>query len=125
MELMDSSGVNVTAMLGRFAEHWLPKKIASLNDYDIKIVKLQGEFTWHTHQETEEFFLVISGELTIQFRDRNVVLGPWDLFTVPRGVEHCPKAEVETAVMLIEPRGVVNPGDAGGVLTAELEDLTR
>ncbi len=121
---MDSSGVNVAAMLGRFTEHWAPKKIAELNDYDIKVVKLQGEFTWHTHPDTDEFFLVISGQLTIQLRDGNVVLRPGELFTVPRGQEHCPKAETETAVLLIEPRGVVNTGDTPSERTAELEDLT-
>ena len=80
--------VNVDAMLARFSEHWSPKKIAQINDYDVRIVKLQGDFTWHNHEDTEELFLVLSGELTIQMRDRNVVLGPRDLFVVPRGVEH-------------------------------------
>ncbi|HUC60284.1 MAG TPA: cupin domain-containing protein [Streptosporangiaceae bacterium] len=116
--------VSLSAMLACFTEHWQPKKIAGLNDYDIKIVKVLGEFTWHTHPETDEFFLVISGELTIQLRTGNVLLGPGELFVVPRGTEHCPQASAETAVMLIEPRGVVNTGDAGGHLTAELEDLT-
>jgi mannose-6-phosphate isomerase-like protein (cupin superfamily) len=119
-----ASAISLAAMLDRFTEHWQPKKIASLNDYDVKIVKVQGEFTWHTHPDTDEFFLVISGELTIQLRDGNVTLGPGELYVVPRGVEHCPKAMVETAAMLIEPRGVINTGDAGGDLTAELEDLT-
>jgi mannose-6-phosphate isomerase-like protein (cupin superfamily) len=85
--------VNVDAMLARFSEHWSPKKIAQINDYDVRIVKLQGDFTWHKHDDTEELFLVLSGELTIQMRDRNVVLGPRDLFVVPRGVEHCPRAD--------------------------------
>jgi cupin domain len=76
--------VNVDAMLARFSEHWPPKKIAQINDYDVRIVKLQGDFTWHKHDDTEELFLVLSGELTIQMRDRNVVLGPRDLFVVPR-----------------------------------------
>ena len=116
--------VGLAAMLARFSEHWQPKKIAALNDYDIKIVKVQGEFTWHTHPDTDEFFLVISGELTIQLRAGDVVLGPGELYVVPRGVEHCPRASVETAAMLIEPRGVVNTGDAGGDMTAELQDLT-
>jgi mannose-6-phosphate isomerase-like protein (cupin superfamily) len=116
--------VNIGAMLGRFTEHWQPKKIAQVNDYDVRIVKLQGEFTWHQHADTDEFFLVISGELTIQLRDRDVVLGPGELFVVPRGTEHCPRADTETAVMLLEPSSVVNTGDAGGDLTAEVETLT-
>ena len=90
--------VNVDAMLARFSEHWSPKKIAQINDYDVRIVKLQGDFTWHKHDDTEELFLVLGGELTIQMRDRNLVLGPRDLFVVPRGVEHCPRADTETAV---------------------------
>jgi Cupin domain len=82
--------VNVDAMLARFAEHWSPKKIAQINDYDVRIVKLQGDFTWHKHDDTEELFLVLSGELTIQMRDSNVVLGPSDLFVVPRGCQALP-----------------------------------
>ncbi|HEX5190591.1 MAG TPA: cupin domain-containing protein [Streptosporangiaceae bacterium] len=115
--------VNMGAMLGRFSEHWAPKKIAELNDYEIKIVKVLGDFTWHAHAETDELFLVIDGALTVQLRDRDVHLGPGELFVVPRGTEHCPRADVETAVLLIEPRGVVNTGDAGGDRTAELETL--
>ena len=88
---------------GAFAEHWSPKKTAQVNDYDVRIVKIQGEFTWHRHTDSDEFFLVIDGQLTIQMRDRNVVLAPRELFVVPRGVEHCPRADVETAVLLLEP----------------------
>jgi len=115
--------VSLTSMLAKFSEHWAPKKIAEINDYDVKIVKLQGEFTWHRHADTDEFFLVIDGQLTIQLREGDVVLEPGELFVVPRGVEHCPKAHAETSVMLIEPKGVVNTGDAGGYLTANLADL--
>jgi mannose-6-phosphate isomerase-like protein (cupin superfamily) len=116
--------VNIDAMLARFDDHWSPKRIAQLNDYDIRIVKVQGEFTWHTHHDTDELFLVLDGELTIQLRDREVLLRPRELFVVPQGVEHCPRAEVETALLLMEPRSVVNTGDAGGALTAEVETLT-
>jgi mannose-6-phosphate isomerase-like protein (cupin superfamily) len=116
--------VNIAAMLARFTEHWAPKKIAEINDYQIKAVKLQGEFTWHSHAETDELFLVIYGQLTIRMRDREVALAPGELYVVPRGAEHCPSADVETAVLLIEPRGVVNTGDAGGDLTAEVQSLT-
>jgi mannose-6-phosphate isomerase-like protein (cupin superfamily) len=115
--------VNLDAMLARFAEHWSPKKIAQINDYDVRIVKVQGEFSWHRHADTDELFLVIGGQLTIQMRDRDVVLGPRELFVVPRGVEHCPRADAETAVLLLEPSSVVNTGDAGGELTAEVEEL--
>ncbi len=115
--------VNLDVMLARFAEHWSPKRIAQINDYDVRIVKVQGEFTWHRHADTDEFFLVLDGQLTIQMRDRNVVLGPRELFVVPRGVEHCPRADAETAVLLLEPSSVVNTGDAGGELAAEVEEL--
>ena len=116
--------ISIASMLARFSEHWSPKRIAGINDYDVKVVKVQGEFTWHSHPETDEFFLVIDGRLTIRMRDREVVLAPGDLCVVPRGAEHCPSADVETAVLLIEPRGVVNTGDAGGDLTAEVQPLT-
>ena len=122
MASMDA--VNIDAMLARFTEHWSPKKIAQVNDYDVRIVKLQGDFTWHKHDDTDEFFLVLSGELTIQMRDRDVVLGPRDLFVVPRGVEHCPRADRETTVLLLEPSSVINTGDAGGEFTAEVEALS-
>jgi mannose-6-phosphate isomerase-like protein (cupin superfamily) len=116
--------VNLDAMLARFGEHWSPKKIAPVNDYDIRIVKIQGEFTWHRHADTDEFFLVLSGRLTIQLRDRTVELRPREFFVVPRGTEHCPRADTETSVLLFEPSTVVNTGDAGGQLTAEVEELT-
>lgn len=115
--------VNINAMLARFTEHWSPKKIAQVNNYDVRIVKVQGEFTWHQHTDTDEFFLVLDGQLTIQMRDGNVVLEPGELFVVPRGVEHCPRADAETALLLFEPSSVVNTGDAGGDLTANVEEL--
>jgi mannose-6-phosphate isomerase-like protein (cupin superfamily) len=116
--------INLDAMLARFAEHWSPKQIAQVNDYDIRIVKVLGEFTWHQHADTDEFFLVLSGQLTIQMRDRDVVLAAGELFVVPQGVEHCPRADTETALLLFEPSTVVNTGDAGGELTAVIEQLT-
>jgi mannose-6-phosphate isomerase-like protein (cupin superfamily) len=115
--------VNIAAMLTRFSEHWAPKKIAELNDYDVKIVKIQGDFTWHSHPDTDELFLVIDGALTLQMRAGDVRLGPGELYVVPRGIEHCPRSDVETSMLLIEPRGVVNTGDAGGDMTAELQTL--
>src|SRR5262252_764239 len=119
----DMEAVNLDAMLARFAEHWSPKKIAQVNDYDVRIVKVQGEFTWHRHTDTDEFFLVLDGQLTIQMRDRDVVLAPRELFVVPRGVEPRPRGDTETAGPLLEPRPVVHTGDAGGEQTAAVEDL--
>lgn len=124
MEAAHHPAVNLASMFSKFSEHWAPKKIAEINDYDIKIVKLQGDFTWHRHPDTDEFFLVIDGQLTIQLRDGDVLVSPGELYVVPAGVEHCPRADAETAVLLIEPRGVVNTGDAGGEMTAELETLS-
>lgn len=83
---------NITTALASISEHWQPHRLHSIDDYDVKVVKLQGEFVWHIHPDTDEMFLVLSGQLTIQLRDRDVVLGPNDVFVVPRGVEHCPKA---------------------------------
>ena len=110
--------VNLAEKLSRFAEHWSPKTVALLNDYKVQVVKVRGEFVWHRHEETDDFFLVLSGRMTVQLRGRDVVLGPGELFVVPRGVEHCPRADEEAHVLLIEPRGTVNTGDAGGDLTA-------
>ena len=113
--------VDINQKFDLFSEHWSPKLVASLNDYEVKLVKVQGEFVWHTHEDTDELFLVVDGHLTIQLRDRDVVLGPGQLFVVPRGVEHCPRADDEVKVLLLEPTGVVNTGDAGGDLTAIVE----
>lgn len=115
--------VNIGAMLARFSEQWAPMKIAKLNDYDVKIVKVQGDFTWHSHADTDELFLVIDGELTLQMRDGDVHIRPGELYVVPRVIEHCPRSDVETAMLLIEPRGVVNTGDAGGAMTTEVQTL--
>jgi len=114
--------VDIAEKLSLFSEYWSPKTVARLNDYEIKVVKVQGEFTWHFHHDTDELFLVTKGQLTIQLRDGNVTLGPGQLFVVPRGVEHCPITDGEVHAMLIEPIGVVNTGDAGGSLTADHDD---
>ena len=114
--------VDLAGTLAAFADLWSPKVVARMNDYEVKVVKVQGEFEWHTHADTDELFLVIAGRLTIQLRDGDVTLGPGQLFVVPRGVEHCPLADVETQALLIEPVGVVNTGDAGGPLTATYDD---
>ncbi|MEV1202933.1 cupin domain-containing protein [Microbispora rosea] len=115
--------VNIADKLSLIDELWTQKKIAGLNDYEIKLAKLKGEFVWHTHPETEELFVVVSGRLTIRLREGDVVLGPGELYVVPRGVEHCPVAEEETAVMLVEPVGTLNTGDAGGPMTRAAEPL--
>lgn len=114
---------NVLSALATIAEQWQPYRLTSINDYDLKLVKLQGEFVWHTHPDTDELFLVISGELTIQLRDRDVILGPNDVFVVPKGVEHCPKAAEEVHALLFEPQGTFNTGDAGGDMTSNLHEL--
>jgi mannose-6-phosphate isomerase-like protein (cupin superfamily) len=100
-----------------------PGIVGYLNDYKLIVVKVLGEFVWHKHDETDDFFLVLDGQLTIQLRDRDVELGPGELFVVPRGVEHYPKAEEEARVLLIEPKETVNTGDAGGDLTAEPAEI--
>jgi mannose-6-phosphate isomerase-like protein (cupin superfamily) len=114
---------NLEKALATISEHWQPHRLTSINDYDVKVVKLQGEFVWHTHPDTDELFLLIRGELVIQLRDADVRLEPGDVYVVPRGVEHCPKAEQEASVVLFEPQGTVNTGDAGGEMTAGLREL--
>ncbi|MEU4969856.1 cupin domain-containing protein [Streptomyces smyrnaeus] len=116
--------VNLADKFAQFSELWSQKKVAVLNDYEVKLAKLKGEFVWHTHDDTDELFLVISGRLTIQLRDGNVVLEPGELFVVPRGVEHCPVADEETAILLFEPAGTMNTGDTGGAMTKAAEILS-
>ena len=115
--------VNLASKFPLLPGPYRPGLVGQLNDYKLLVVKVLGEFVWHKHDDTDDFFLVLSGQLTIQLRDRDVVLGPGELFVVPRGVEHCPRAEVETHVLLIEPRDTVNTGDAGDDLTAAPIDL--
>ena len=119
--------IDIADKLAQFSEHWSPKVVARLNDYEIKLAKLKGEFVWHTHDDTDELFLVIDGTLTIRLRvgggtEQSVVLRAGQLYVVPRGVEHCPTADGDVSVMLIEPAGVVNTGSAGGELTAAYDD---
>lgn len=114
---------NVQAALATITEHWQPHRLVSINDYDVKVVKVRGEFVWHTHPDTDELFMVLEGVLTIQLRDRDVVLGPHDVFVVPKGVEHCPRADEEVHAILFEPKGTVNTGDAGGDMTAQLREF--
>ena len=110
--------VDLRDKLSLFSEHWSPKVVATMNDYEVKVVKVKGEFVWHSHADTDELFLVVDGTLTIQLPDGDVILRAGQLFVVPRGVEHCPVAADEASILLIEPAGVVNTGEAGGDLTA-------
>lgn len=114
---------NVDDALNMIEKPWQPHRLASINDYDVKVVKLLGEFVWHTHPDTDEMFFVHSGELTIQLRDRDVLLGPGDVFVVPAGVEHCPKADEEVSALLFERSGTVNTGDVGGEMTSQVHEL--
>jgi mannose-6-phosphate isomerase-like protein (cupin superfamily) len=115
--------IDLADKLRQFNDLFAPKVIATFNDNEIQLVKVSGDFVWHTHDDTDDFFLVLEGHLTIQLRDGNVDLEPGQLYVVPRGVEHCPRADVETHVLLIERRGTPNTGDAGGPLTARREAL--
>jgi mannose-6-phosphate isomerase-like protein (cupin superfamily) len=104
--------VNLEAKLSTFTEHWQPRTVAQFNGHDIMVVKAQGEFVWHKHDDTDDFFLVLKGDLAIEMRDRSVRLGPGELFVVPRGVEHRPVAQKEVHLLLIELSGTPNTGDA-------------
>ncbi|MCP5117401.1 MAG: cupin domain-containing protein [bacterium] len=106
--------VALAEKFAKFTEHWQPRIIAQVNDYHVKIVKVQGEFVWHSHPETDELFWVHKGSLTIELRDGVVRLGPGEMYVVPKGVEHRPVAEAECEVLMFEPAGTVNTGDAGG-----------
>jgi mannose-6-phosphate isomerase-like protein (cupin superfamily) len=108
---MRAEKVNLAGTLARFDDHWQPRTVARLNDLDVMVVKVQGEFVWHKHDDTDDFFLILSGELDIQMRDRTVTLKPGELFVVPKGVEHRPVAREEVHMLLIEPTGTPNTGD--------------
>jgi len=115
--------VNLEESLSQFDDLWRPKIIAELNDYKVQLVKVQGEWVWHKHQDTDELFLVIAGRLTMQMREGDVELAPGDLLVVPRGVDHCPRASEVCRLLLIEPLGTPNTGDVGGERTAPEERL--
>jgi mannose-6-phosphate isomerase-like protein (cupin superfamily) len=115
--LMDTKVINIDDKFAKFTDQWSPKVIAQMNDYHFKLARIKGEFTWHSHPETDEVFLVIAGEMTIQFRDQEVHLKEGEMYVVPKGIEHKPTAESECQIMLIEPAGIVNTGDAGGEMT--------
>ena len=109
---MNYSSINLQEKLTKFSEHWSPKIIAQLNDYHLKLAKVQGEFVWHDHPDTDEVFIVVNGRLDILFRDGVVSLNEGEMFVVPKGVEHKPVAEQECHILLIEPAGLVNTGSA-------------
>jgi mannose-6-phosphate isomerase-like protein (cupin superfamily) len=115
---MEYKSINFQQKLSLFSEHWSPKIIAQLNDYHLKLAKVQGEFVWHNHPETDEVFLVVKGQLDILFRDGKISLNEGEMFVVPKGMEHKPVAESECHIMLIEPAGTVNTGEAESNLTA-------
>lgn len=115
---MTYDAISFAHKLSLFSEHWQPKVIAEMNDYQFKLVKIQGDFIWHDHKETDETFIVLEGVLRLDFRDGAVQLSAGDMFIVPKGVEHKPYAASEVKLLLIEPRGVLNTGDKGGERTA-------
>lgn len=116
---MTYRSINLEEKLASLNEHWAPKVIAEMNDYQFKIVKIEGDFVWHDHQDTDETFIVLDGDLRIDFKDGVVKIGKGEMFVVPKGVEHKPFAENEVKLLLIEPRGVLNTGHEGGERTAE------
>ena len=116
--------VNLADAFARLDGPFKPLIVAHMNDYKVMVAKTHGEFVWHKHDDTDDLFIVLRGELTIQLRDRDVVVGPGELYVVPRGVEHCPRADEEVELLLIEPLGTVNTGDAAvGELTAPEREL--
>jgi mannose-6-phosphate isomerase-like protein (cupin superfamily) len=104
--------VNLAEKLSTSSEHWQPRTVGQFNGHDLMVVKVKGEFVWHKHEDTDDFFLVLKGRLTIRMREASVTLGPGEMFVVPKGVEHCPFAEDEAHLLLIEPTGTPNTGNA-------------
>jgi len=115
---MKFEAINLKDKYTKFSEHWSPRVIAEMNDYQFKLVKVAGEFVWHDHPETDEVFFVIEGSLNIEFRDGIVTLESGEMFVIPKGVEHKPTANQECKIMIVEPKGVVNTGDKSSELTA-------
>ena len=119
---MGDEAINLARKLASFSQHWSPRVVAEMNDYQLKVVKLQGDFVWHVHADTDELFLVLHGEMAIGLREpqgeREVVLREGELYVVPRGVEHITRAREECHALIVEPRGVVNTGASDGALTA-------
>ena len=111
------AAVNLSEKFGKLPGPWQPRVVAELNDYQFKIAKVEGDFVWHSHPDTDEAFIVVEGELRIDFRDGAVTVRPGELYVVPRGVEHKPYGAAEVKILMIEPRGTTNTGDAGGERT--------
>ena len=116
---MKHTPINLQDKFSLFNDHWSPKVIAEMNDYQFKLVKVQGEFIWHDHPDTDEVFIVMAGTLDIEFWDGKVTLNAGEMYVVPKGVKHRPVAENECQIMIVEPKGVVNTGDADSELTAD------
>ena len=110
--------INFKEKLSKFSDHWSPKVIAELNDYQFKLVKVEGDFVWHSHEDTDEAFIVIEGEMWIDFENDAVQLGEGEMCVVQKGVKHRPRSSSECKIMLVEPRGVINTGESEGELTA-------
>ena len=111
--------INFTSKFSKFTDQWSPKVIAQMNDYQFKLVKIENDFTWHKHDDTDEVFIVLEGEMEIEFRDGSVEMKAGEMFVIPKKVEHKPVAEDECKILLVEARGVVNTGDSSSELTAE------
>ena len=111
--------INLKEKLSKFSDYWSPKIVAEMNDYQFKLVKIKDDFDWHSHKDTDEVFIVIKGDMRIDFRDQLVELSKGDMLVVPKGVEHKPYSKEECEVMIVEPRGVVNTGDSDSKLKAE------
>lgn len=116
---MKFEAINFKDKFTKFTEHWSPRVVAEMNNYQFKLVKVEGEFVWHDHPDTDEVFIVLEGTLNIEFRDGVVTLNSGEMFVIPKGVEHKPVANSECKIMIIEPKGVVNTGDSNSSLTAE------
>jgi mannose-6-phosphate isomerase-like protein (cupin superfamily) len=118
---MNHQSINLAEKLTKFDDLWSPKIVGAFNGHDLMAVKVKGDFNWHSHPDTDDFFMVLKGQLIIQLRDGDVVLNPGEIYVVPKGVEHCPRADVETHVLIIEPAGTPNTGDvATAVFKAQL-----
>ena len=111
--------VSLARKLSLFSDHWSPRIVAEVNDFHVKLVKLQGEFVWHSHEREDELFLVLKGSLRMKLRDRVIDVEPGEFIVIPRGTEHCPAAAEEVHLLLLEPKSTVNTGTAGGERTAD------
>jgi len=116
---MESKKINIKQKFSKFSDYWSPKVLAEMNDYQFKIAKIKGDFIWHNHKETDEVFIIIEGEMNIEFHNKTVKLCEGELYVVPKGEEHRPYAKNECKIMLVEPKGVTNTGDKENELTAE------